>query len=87
MDGFELLGIISAIITLAAFIANEYNALSAESFLYDALNFVSALGLLIYAVHTGVVPFILTNAVWGLVSGIDVVRYLLKRNGLKRRRK
>ena len=86
MDGFELLGIIAAIVTLTAFVANEYGALSAESFLYDSLNFVSGLGLLIYAVHSGVIPFIITNAVWALVSGIDVAKYLLKRKGLKRRR-
>jgi hypothetical protein len=61
--------------------------LNTESFLYDLLNFLAAIGLFIYAYHFDALPFMLTNAVWGLVSGIDVVRYLAKGRGLKRRRK
>ena len=77
MNLFGLLGILSALLTLSAFIANEYGKLSADSIWYDTINFVSGLGLFIYAYHEGVLPFMLTNGVWALVSGIDVGRYLL----------
>jgi hypothetical protein len=87
MGIFEIVGICSAVMTLTAFVANEYGVLSADSITYDLLNFLSSIGLLAYAIHTGVVPFVLTNTVWGLVSGIDVAKYLLRPKGLKRRRK
>ena len=87
MEAIEILGILSALLALSAFIANEWGKLRAESFAYDLMNFVASAGLLIYAYSAGVVPFIITNAVWALVSGIDVAKYLLRRKGLKRRSK
>ncbi|MFZ2556166.1 MAG: hypothetical protein WAZ27_04515 [Minisyncoccia bacterium] len=87
MEPIEILGILSALLTLSAFVANEWGKLSAESFWYDLMNFVASIGLLIYAVDAWAIPFIITNAVWGLISGIDVVKYLLKSKGLKRRSK
>ena len=79
MQPIEILGIGSALLALLAFVGNDYGKLSAESFWYDALNFLSAIGLLIYAADQNVIPFVLTNSVWALVSGIDVARHLLKK--------
>lgn len=87
MNSIELLGILSALLALSAFVANEYGKLKAESFWYDFLNFISGVGLFMYAYHEGVIPFMLTNSVWALVSGIDVVKYLLGGKRLKRGRK
>ncbi len=87
METIEILGVLSALLTLSAFVANEWGKLSAESFWYDFLNLVASIGLLTYAIHADAVPLILTNAVWGIVSGIDVIKYLFRRKGLKRRRK
>lgn len=78
MDPIELLGIASAALLLFAFVANEWGKLSSESVWYDLFNFLSACGLFIYAYHLGAVPFMVTNAVWGLVSGADVVKDLLR---------
>lgn len=79
MDPIGMLGILSALLALSAFVANEYGKLSTDSFLYDFINFVSGVGLFIYAFHEGVIPFMLTNSVWALVSGIDVMKYILRR--------
>ncbi len=79
MEPIEILGIGSAILTLAAFIGNEYGKLSTESIVYDALNFLAGVGLVIYAAHIGALPFMITNSVWALVSGFDVVKYLWRR--------
>ena len=79
MSPLELLGIGSALLTLSAFIANEYGWLSNDDFLYDFINLISGSGLFFYAYLSGVVPFMITNSVWALVSGIDVVKHLLKR--------
>lgn len=87
MESIEILGILSAGLALWAFVANEWGSWSAESFLYDLLNFLSAIGLFIYAYYLDAIPFMITNAVWGVVSGADVVKYLIREKRLKRRGK
>ena len=87
MSSIEILGILSAVLTLSVYIANQYGKLNVNNFWYDFANFISSIGLFAYAYSLDAVPFLITNTVWGLVSGIDVAKYLLKRKGLKRRRK
>ena len=87
MSSLEILGIGSALLALVAFVGNEYGKMRAESFWYDALNFLSAAGLFVYAYTEGVIPFMITNSVWALVSGMDVVKYLAKHKGLKKKEK
>lgn len=79
MQPIEILGIGSALLALFAFAGNEWGYMRAKGFWYDAINFLSAVGLFAYAYTQGVVPFMITNSVWGLVSGIDVLRHLLKK--------
>ncbi len=75
MEPIEIVGILSAFLTLTAFVGNEYGKLTAESIVYDGLNFIASLGLLLYAAHLGTLPFMITNSVWAIVSGFDVVKY------------
>jgi hypothetical protein len=75
MEPIEILGIVSAGMTLSAFVGNEYGKLTAESVWYDGLNFLASIGLLMYAAHLGSLPFMVINTVWALVSGFDVVKY------------
>jgi len=84
MEFIDIIGIGSAALTLAAFVGNEWGKLDAESLTYDLLNFVASIGLFTYAYHSGVLPFTVVNAVWGLVSGMDVAKHLLGKKGLKR---
>lgn len=86
MEPLELLGIASAALALIAFIGNEYGQLKANSLSYDLLNFVSGAGLFFYAYYAGVIPFMITNAVWALVSGIDVVKYFVRPKRVKKER-
>lgn len=78
MDPIEIVGIASAALLLFAFIANEWGKLSSESIWYDLFNCLAALGLFVYAYQLGAVPFMVTNAVWGLVSGVDMVKDLVR---------
>ncbi len=75
METIEIVGIVSAGMTLTAFVGNEYGKMTAESIWYDVLNFVASIGLLLYAAHLGSLPFMIINTVWALVSGFDVVKY------------
>ena len=79
MTGLEILGICSALLTLSAFIMNQYGYLDKDDIRYDALNMVAGLGLVAYAISIHGVPFILTNSVWSIVSGIDVARYFIRK--------
>jgi hypothetical protein len=79
MEPIEIIGILSAILALAAFIGIEWGKLRAEYFSYDFLNLISALGLFYYAYDQGATPFMITNSVWAIVSGIDVARHVMKR--------
>jgi hypothetical protein len=81
MDPLEVLGIGSAFMVLYAFVGNEYGMFPARSYKYDMLNLLGATGLFFYAFATGVIPFMLTNAVWAAVSGLDVWKHLKKRHG------
>lgn len=81
MGILEIIGIVSALLTLSAFIMNQYGILSNEDIRYDTMNMISGIGLVVYAVSIHGVPFILTNSVWAVVSGIDVVKYILRRWG------
>lgn len=83
--GMELLGILSALLTLSAFVANQYGWVRNDSIWYDSANLLSGIGLFIYAYSLGSVPFMLTNSVWSLVSGIDVLKYFFGRRPKKRR--
>jgi hypothetical protein len=87
MELIDIIGIGSAALTLTAFVGNEWGKLDTEGFAYDLMNFLAAIGLFAYAHDADVLPFMIVNAVWGLVSGADVVKHLLGRKGLKRRRK
>ena len=87
MQPMEILGIGSALLALVAFAGNEYHFMRANSFWYDALNFLSALGLFIYAYQEWVVPFMITNSAWAFVSGVDILRYFRDSPRLKKRRK
>lgn len=84
MDWLLVLGFGSALLALVAFVGNQFGKLRAESFLYDFLNFISAVGLLYFAYQTKAYPFMLTNFVWALVSGADVMKYLFKKSGPRR---
>ncbi len=81
MDPYEVLGIGSAFMVLYAFVANEYGWLPVRSMKYDLFNLIGSIGLFFYAFTAGVIPFMITNAVWATVSGLDVLKHLRKRHG------
>ncbi len=83
MNLVTIIGVVCAFITLIAFVANEYHIWENDNIWYDTLNFVSSIGLFYYSVSTGAIPFIITNTVWGFVSGLDVARYWFGRVGKK----
>ena len=84
MNPIEILGIASALLALVAFVGNQYHKLSDTSFAYDFINMLSGIGLFTYVYLVDALPFMITNSVWAVVSGIDVVKYLVKKRGQRK---
>ena len=81
----ELLGILSALLALAAFVSNQFGWMRNDNIWYDATNLLSGVGLFLYAYWLGSLPFMITNSVWAIVSGIDVVKYFFHKKSRKTR--
>lgn len=79
MDIYLVIGVAGAVLTLVAFVLNQAGKLDEKHVAYDAMNLISSGMLLVYALHSTLIPFIITNLVWGAVSAFDVVRFLVKR--------
>ena len=75
----EILGFVSALAALFAFVANERGILTNDSVWYDLLNFLAGLGLVVYALSIHALPFLLINGAWAFVSGMDLFKYAQKR--------
>jgi len=68
MDATTLIGIVGAAVILLAFLLNQKGKVTAESNLYDGLNALGSLLLVVYAVLLNSIPFFILNTVWLLVS-------------------
>lgn len=78
-----IIGVIGGIIVLIMFALNNLKKISNESPLYDFMNFVGSAFLVIYAIWLGSVPYLIINLVWGTVSLVDVIKYLIHKNTKK----
>jgi hypothetical protein len=73
LSAVDLIGISGAILVLLAFLQNNRGKWTAETVWYDVLNAVGSGLLLIFAVLTGSIPFVITNAVWTAFSAWDLI--------------
>ena len=67
-----LIGITGATLVLVVFFLNQIHKLSTDSFLYDFVNFIGGLLLLIYAILIASLPFAIINGIWTLASLRDI---------------
>lgn len=68
MDYVTTLGAVGAGIILIGFLLIQTGKVTAESKLYDGLNALGSLLLVVYAILLDSVPFLILNVVWLLVS-------------------
>lgn len=73
MDLFLVLGILGMALILLAFWMNQINKWKNDDLLYDFVNFLGSVLLIIYALPPLAYPFIILNSVWALVSLRDVI--------------
>lgn len=73
MDLFLALGIIGMSMILIGFLLINMHKLTADSLLYDVLNFVGSTLLVISAIPPRAWPFIILNSVFALYSLKDIL--------------
>ena len=66
------IGIIGAGLILLAFILQQTHVWKNDDFVYDFVNFIGAVLLVIYGVLIKGYPFVVLNSIWAIVSLRDV---------------
>lgn len=85
MDIFFLIGITGMLLILLAFFMNQANKWNNDDLIYDVVNLIGSIFLIIYAIPPLSWPFIVLNGVWAVVSLRDVVLDLTKQKNRKSR--
>ncbi len=76
IDAFLGMGIAGMICILAGFLLIQTHKVTADSLLYDVLNFVGSALLVIYGLAGKAWPFVILNGVFALYSLYDIVKDL-----------
>ena len=79
-DPFFITGIIGMILILLAFFMVQSHRWSQDDLIYDFVNFLGSLLLVIYGISGHAWPFVILNSVWGLYSLKDVLSDMLKKS-------
>lgn len=72
MDIFLIIGISGMVLILLAFFMNQANKWKNDDLIYDLVNLLGSVLLIIYAIPPLSWPFIVLNGVWAMVSLRDV---------------
>lgn len=67
------IGILGAGLILLAFVLGQLHVWKDTSLIYDAVNFIGAVLLVIYGLMIEGYPFVALNGVWALVSLRDII--------------
>ena len=81
MDTTLIIGVSGAALILIAFIMEQTHRWKDTDLIYDAVNFIGAVLLIIYAMMLASYPFIILNAVWAAVSLRDIFSDLKRKGG------
>jgi hypothetical protein len=79
MDFLTLFGVIGTMLILFAFFMNQSGRWKASSRRYDIVNMIGSLILVIFALETNSLPFLILNSVWFAIAFRDVVKPMLKK--------
>lgn len=73
---YSTIGSFGALLILIAFILNQFHIWKDHYFIYDLINFLGGVLLVIYAILLDSFPFAVLNGIWSLVSFRDCIRDL-----------
>ena len=78
-DPYFIAGIAGMLLILLAFFMVQSHTWSQDDLIYDFVNFLGSLLLVIYGVAGHAWPFVILNSVWGLYSLKDVLADMMKK--------
>jgi len=84
MNLITIIGSLGALLILIAFIMNQLHKWKEDYLIYDLVNLIGSLLLVIYAIILTSYPFLILNLVWLGLSARDVVVDLKKTNPRKK---
>lgn len=73
MDYITIIGTSGAFLILIAFAMNQTKKWKDDYFIYDLVNFIGSMLLVIYAIILKSYPFLILNGVWAILSLRDMV--------------
>ena len=79
MDSITMFGVFGTGLILLAYVMSQRGRWPNNSKEYDLVNMVGSLILVVYAITTDSLPFIILNGVWFAISFRDMVRPFLKK--------
>ena len=74
----ETIGWLGAISVLLAYMLAAFSYISADGFWYTFLNLVGAVGIMVIAIHKGVIQSIVLNGIWIIIAIVAIVNLWLK---------
>ncbi len=76
MDIWLVIGVVGMLWILFAFLLIQTHKVTADSILYDVLNFLGSALLVIYGIAGNVWPFVILNGIFALYSLYDIIKDL-----------
>jgi hypothetical protein len=74
----DILGWVGAGAVIAAYGLNSYNKIKPDSFLFQSLNFVGAILLIINTVYLKSYPSMFINIVWLIIASSSLIKMAFK---------
>lgn len=75
-----LIGISGAVLILLSFLLVQTNKLDPEDLIYEVINFIGSILLIIYSVNGRAYPFIILNTVLAIASLYGIINYFYKKS-------
>jgi hypothetical protein len=73
----DIVGWIGAASLISAYVLVSIGCVNGDSFEYQALNILGAIGLLILGIARRAIPSVVTNIVWAIVGIVAIIGILL----------
>ena len=70
----DIVGWIGSILLIAAYLLNSKNKINAQSFIYQFLNVVGSILLIINTVYYGAYPSSAVNIIWVFIGGYYLIK-------------
>ena len=72
----ETIGWLGAIILLSAYALNSFKIIEGDSLIYQSMNLMGSILIMIYTYYKKAYPNTLLNLIWGIISLAAIIKFL-----------